>query len=81
MGLAGLADICKNLIAHGMSQDTSVAVISKGTTAEQKMVIGSLDTVSKRVIQAQLASPTLIIVGDVVSAPSRRHEPGLSPTE
>lgn len=81
MGLAGLADICKNLIAHGMSQDTSVAVISKGTTAEQKMVIGSLDTVSKLVIEAQLASPTLIIVGDVVSAPSQRHEPGLSPPE
>ena len=81
MGLAGLVDICKNLIAHGMSQDTSVAVISKGTTPEQEMVIGSLDTVSKRVIEAQLASPTLIIVGDVVSAPSRRHEPGLSPTE
>ena len=52
-----------------------------GLTPEQEMVIGSLDTVSKRVIEAQLASPTLIIVGDVVSAPSRRHEPGLSPTE
>ena len=81
MGLAGLTDICEKLIAHGMSSDTPVAVISKGTTAEQEMVIGSLDSVGKRVIQAQLASPTLIIVGDVVSAPSRRQEPGQSPAE
>ncbi|MBT6246901.1 MAG: uroporphyrinogen-III C-methyltransferase [Gammaproteobacteria bacterium] len=71
MGLAGLPDICKKLIAHGQSPETPVAVISKGTTPEQKMVTGSLGNIAERVLKAQLVSPTLIIVGQVVSAPSR----------
>jgi len=71
MGLAGLPDICKKLIAHGQSPETPVAVISKGTTPEQKMVTGSLGSIAERVLKAQLVSPTLIIVGQVVSAPSR----------
>jgi uroporphyrin-III C-methyltransferase/precorrin-2 dehydrogenase/sirohydrochlorin ferrochelatase len=81
MGLAGLADICTKLIAHGKNPGTPVAVISKGTTPEQEMVIGNLDTVGQLVIEAQLVSPTLIIVGDVVAAPSRRHEQGSSTKE
>jgi siroheme synthase len=34
MGHSGLPIICENLKKHGMSENTPVAVISKGTTAE-----------------------------------------------
>ena len=66
MGLQGLPVICEQLIAHGCSPDHPVAIIQKGTTAHQKIVTGSLTTIQERVVNAQLQSPTLIIVGSVV---------------
>ena len=67
MGLAGLATICSQLIHHGREPSTPVAVISKGTTPDQKVVTGTLATISNAVEQAGLTAPTLIIVGEVVS--------------
>lgn len=66
MGLQGLPVICEQLIAHGCSRDHPVAIIQKGTTADQKIVTGSLATIQERVSKAELQSPTLIIVGSVV---------------
>ena len=66
MGLQGLPVICEQLIAHGCSPDHPVAIIQKGTTAHQKIVTGSLTTIQEHVVNAQLQSPTLIIVGSVV---------------
>ncbi|MGE8624328.1 siroheme synthase CysG, partial [Acinetobacter schindleri] len=41
MGLVGLDKICTQLIAHGQRPDMPVALVSKGTTPEQKVVIGT----------------------------------------
>ena len=70
MGLGGLASICRNLMKHGMSPELPVAVISKGTTAEQKIVKGTVETIGGLVARVQLQSPTLIIVGEVVNLPT-----------
>ncbi|MFT7685285.1 MAG: uroporphyrin-III C-methyltransferase/precorrin-2 dehydrogenase/sirohydrochlorin ferrochelatase [Candidatus Azotimanducaceae bacterium] len=67
MGLGGLDSICKRLILHGRENTTPVAVISKGTTPEQRTVIGDLSSITELVKKAALARPTLIIVGEVVS--------------
>jgi len=72
MGLGGLSDICGQLIRHGKAVETPVAVISKGTTPEAVSVMGDLETTPGLVARAQLASPTLIIVGEVLRAPSVR---------
>ena len=66
MGLVGLPIISQSLIAHGMSGTTPIALVSKGTTPEQQVLTGCLDSIVKQVEQAQLAAPTLIIIGDVV---------------
>lgn len=66
MGLQGLPVICAQLIAHGLSADHPVAIIQKGTTAEQKIVTGTLSSIEAKVAAATLTSPTLIIVGTVV---------------
>ncbi len=66
MGLVGLPVICKQLIAHGMSPDMPVALISKGTTPEQLVVTGDLSTIVARVEAQQVHAPTLIIIGQVV---------------
>ena len=72
MGLGGLSDICTQLIRHGKAVETPIAVISKGTTPESVSVMGDLETAPGLVARAQLPSPTLIIVGEVLRAPSVR---------
>jgi uroporphyrin-III C-methyltransferase / precorrin-2 dehydrogenase / sirohydrochlorin ferrochelatase len=67
MGLGGLASICQQLMRHGMPADMPIAVVSKGTTPEQKVVHGNLETISGLVARVQIETPTLIIVGRVVS--------------
>lgn len=66
MGLTGLPVICRELIAHGMSADKPVALISKGTTPEQKVLTGSLSSIQQLATQSEVRAPTLIIIGDVV---------------
>lgn len=66
MGLSGLADICSRLILHGAPHDKPIAVVQDGSLATQKVVTGTLSNISGLVAQAQLTSPCLTIVGDVV---------------
>ena len=66
MGLGGLASICQQLVAHGRDAGTPVAIISKGTTPEQQVFKGTLETITGIAARAQVQSPTLIIVGEVV---------------
>lgn len=67
MGLGGLGSICHNLMAHGRAADTPVAIISRGTTPEQRVLKGTLETISGLVARTQVATPTLIIIGEVIS--------------
>ena len=66
MGLGGLASICQQLVAHGRDAGTPVAIISKGTTPEQQVLKGTLETITGLVARIQVQTPTLIIVGEVV---------------
>ncbi len=70
MGLSALADICRQLIAHGAAPTQAIAVVQHGTIAQQKVVAGTLADLPGRVARQGLTSPCLIIVGDVV----RLHE-------
>ncbi len=67
MGLVGLSIICKQLIANGMSAEMPIALVSKGTTKDQKVVIGTLTTMPELVKTEKVKAPTLIIIGEVVS--------------
>jgi len=66
MGLKGLATLCREMIAHGLPSTTPAAVVQQGTTLNQKVVTGTLDTLPALVAKADLKPPTLIIVGNVV---------------
>ena len=46
--------------------DMPVAIIQEGTTPMEKMVIGSVKDINFRALQAGLANPAIIIVGEVV---------------
>ncbi len=66
MGVKNLAEICRNLVAHGRAPQTPVAVIRWGTTPEQRTVVGTLGDIAERVREAQLKPPAITIVGEVV---------------
>lgn len=66
MGLHGLPIICEQLKAHGLTGSTPVALVQKGTTEEQRVLVGTLDTMFEVVKNEEIKPPTLIIVGEVV---------------
>lgn len=66
MGVKNLDEICNQLIAHGRSRKTPVAVIRWGTTPEQTTVVGTLDSIVERVKQSRVRPPAIIVIGEVV---------------
>ncbi|WPC34161.1 siroheme synthase CysG [Acinetobacter sp. YWS30-1] len=66
MGLVGLEKICAQLIEHGQRPDMPVALVSKGTTPEQKVVVGTLQDIASKVNKHHIQAPTLTIIGEVV---------------
>jgi len=66
MGLVGLAQICAQLIAHGVSAKMPVAVVQQGTTQRQRVVTATLEDLPEKVAVAGLKAPCLTIIGEVV---------------
>ena len=66
MGLIGLQSICEKLIEYGRDPSTPVAIIEKGTTHTQRVVIATLATTAEKAKENAVNAPTLTIVGDVV---------------
>jgi uroporphyrin-III C-methyltransferase len=67
MGLANIGEIIGQLIANGRDPATPVAVVSKGTLAAQRHVVSTLARVTADVATADLPSPVLFIIGEVVT--------------
>lgn len=66
MGVAKIGYICEQLIRHGRSADTPVALIRWGTRPEQRTLTGTLETIAEQVERAGFKPPAIIIVGEVV---------------
>lgn len=66
MGLVGLAEICKQLIAHGVSPDMPAAVVQQGTTIRQRVVTATVFDLAEKVAEAKIKAPCLTIIGEVV---------------
>lgn len=66
MGLANLAGIVSGLRGAGMPAAMPVAVVANGTLPTQRSVVSQLDQVVDAVARAELQSPALVVVGDVV---------------
>jgi len=64
MGLHNLSKISKKLMEIGKSKDYPCAVISKGTTKEQSVVVGTLENIVEKA--KDVPTPALIVVGKVV---------------
>src|SRR5512146_1858116 len=65
MGMKNLQNIVDNLISHGRSPETPVALIQWGTRTDQKVVTGRLNDIVAKVREAKLGPPAIIVVGEV----------------
>jgi uroporphyrinogen III methyltransferase/synthase len=66
MGVKNLPNITAQLLQHGMSPETPVALVRWGTTPRQVTVSGTLNTIVEQVRAAGLKAPAIIVVGEVV---------------
>jgi uroporphyrin-III C-methyltransferase/precorrin-2 dehydrogenase/sirohydrochlorin ferrochelatase len=71
MGLLGLRTICRELVKHGMAPDTLIAAIEQGTRKNQRVIAANLKSMPDLSDSAKLESPTIIIIGSVVSLRSK----------
>ena len=67
MGLQAVEELCKQLVAHGLSATTPAALVEQGTTQNQRVHLGDLTTLPDLVKHRDIKPPTLIIVGEVVN--------------
>lgn len=67
MGLANLPQMQRELKHAGLSDTTPVAIVERGTTTEQRLVLTTLCELASRARSEKVESPALVIVGRVVS--------------
>ncbi|AYH00793.1 uroporphyrinogen-III C-methyltransferase [Pectobacterium parmentieri] len=66
MGLSHSSRLCQRLIEHGLSAQTPVAIIERGTQPDQRLLTATLATLPALLARYQPQSPSLLVVGDVV---------------
>jgi len=67
MGLHNLPHICEELMAGGLAPETPAAAVQQGTVRGQRAVIADLAGLAAAVRQAELASPSIVVIGEVVN--------------
>jgi uroporphyrin-III C-methyltransferase len=67
MGIEKLDFILKKLEKNGLSKETKIAVIEKGTLKDQKIIIGNFNNIRAKIDNASIKPPAVIIIGEVVT--------------
>ena len=70
MGMNKLDEIIA-LYQSNRTDDLPIAIIQNGTKATQKKVIGTISTIKTLVEENQIASPAIIVIGEVVKNASK----------
>ncbi len=70
MGVSTLGTYIPELMRYGSDPDTPVAIIERGTRADQVVTTGSLSTIVDIAKDRGVKAPAIVVIGDVV----RLHE-------
>jgi uroporphyrin-III C-methyltransferase len=71
MGVERIKEIVQDLRAGGLKRNTRVAIVERGTMKDQRVIVGNLNTIMKKVARYKVTSPAVIVVGRVVSFSNR----------
>lgn len=67
MGVDKIGAIARTLMDNGKAADTPVALVQEGTTAAQRRVDATLETVAETVHTQDVKPPAVIVIGEVVN--------------
>tara|TARA_B100000686_G_C16766892_1_gene962454 strand:+ start:1046 stop:2449 length:1404 start_codon:yes stop_codon:yes gene_type:complete len=65
MGIGKVNEISKKLLESGLEPECPVAVIEQGTLPNERIFYGELNTLKSIVVNNKVASPAIIVVGEV----------------
>ncbi|MET3504647.1 uroporphyrinogen-III C-methyltransferase [Halalkalibacter oceani] len=65
MGVKNLPYICEQLLAHGKPGQTPVLLIQWGTLGKQKVLEGTIATISAEASRVGFSNPAITLIGDV----------------
>jgi uroporphyrin-III C-methyltransferase/precorrin-2 dehydrogenase/sirohydrochlorin ferrochelatase len=65
MGVAQLQRIVERLVSHGAPGTRAVAIVERATLPQERVLVGTLDSIVQQASAAQIGAPALLIVGEV----------------
>jgi uroporphyrin-III C-methyltransferase/precorrin-2 dehydrogenase/sirohydrochlorin ferrochelatase len=71
MGVTALPNVAKRLIQGGMDPATPAALIERGTTSAQRLVVSSLSALPEEAARAGIRPPALFVIGPTVGHADR----------
>lgn len=66
MGLENAGNISKGLLEGGMSPDMPAAILSKGSTPDQKVYVTTVSKLEETIKTQNVATPGIMVIGTVV---------------
>ena len=75
MGISGALQIQQGLL-EGLGGSTPLAIIQHASTPRQRHAVTTLDHLAHTLVTEQLGSPSVIVVGDVLSGLAALQQPG-----
>ncbi len=73
MAAGCLPIITCQLVRHGLSPQTPVALIDGGTTERERRIVGTLATIERQAAHVPFAGPTVCMVGETVGMVTARN--------
>ena len=68
-----LSDITKQAIEGGYKKSTPVAVVYRASWPDQKIILGTLDNISKKIRDEKITRTSIVIIGDIVKPKSYEY--------
>jgi len=67
MGVERIDEIAKEMMSNGVARNLPVALVRWATTGRQQTLIGTLENIGKRVVEAGFEAPAVAVFGEVVA--------------
>lgn len=67
MGVRKLREHCDALLSHGKPPETPAAIVQSGSLPSQRTLTAELGSIADRALEAGIESPSLFILGEVVT--------------
>jgi uroporphyrin-III C-methyltransferase/precorrin-2 dehydrogenase/sirohydrochlorin ferrochelatase len=79
MVVAALREFCDQLTSHGRAATTPAAIIENGSRPDQRVLLGTLESIAVLAALHAVQSPALLIVGEVAALGETLHWFGAPP--